>query len=372
MKLTILQENLLNALNITGRVTTNKGQLAVLANILIKTEAGRVKFSATNLETGINFWTGAKVDQEGQITVPAKTMIELVSLLPKEKVVLETEGEKLKLSCQGRKNKLLGIDAAEFPEVPSLKHLKVFSFKTSFESQVLKQIIEHLTFAAAMDESRPILTGVLLEKASTGWRWVATDGYRLSLIKQATEAKIKTGRWIIPARALVELGRLLNDETEKVEMAIAKTGNQVIWGDGDLEVVSKLIEGKFPDFEKVIPEAKGVKIELDREALVNAVKTASIFARDTANIIKFKLGDNQVEIKANAPELGESSNVLETKISGETGEVAFNSRYLLDLLGAISTETIELFFSGGLNPGLFKEKGNPNFIHVIMPVRVQE
>lgn len=385
MKLTVLQENLIQAINVVSRATDNHGQLAVLGNILLKTEAGRLKLSATNLETGINIWVGAKIIKEGQITVPARIFSELINLMPKDQINLEVKEEKVKVSCQKQQSTVLGMNAVDFPEVPSLKNSQDLGFQTSFSAQDLKKIITRLAFAAAQDESRPALTGVLLKRNSDQWTWVTTDGYRLSLIESKQSSKVsgnktdkvgteskKNQQWLIPARTLTELERLISDSDADIKMAIAKDGNQVIYQLDDIEIVSKLIEGKFPDYEKVIPTGHKNQLKLDRQELVNAVKAAVIFARDAANIVQLDLKKTKIEVSAQAPELGENKTELEVKLTGEPGKIAFNGRYLLEFLNAVTAEQVEFNYSGELNPGLFQEAGFKDFTHVIMPVRVQE
>ncbi|MBU0618626.1 DNA polymerase III subunit beta [Patescibacteria group bacterium] len=373
MKLTILQENLLFGLGIASRITATKVQLPILNNVLLTTESGRLKVSATNLEIGVNLWLGAKIEKPGKITIPAKIFLELVNLLPKSQIELEVKGEKLMVSCAGQHSVILGINAAEFPQVLSLKGNKKPIFKTDLVKEDLNRIIEQVVFAASLDEGRPTLTGVLLNQSGKNWSAVATDGYRLSLATVKNKTEVKPGKWLVPARALLEVGRLMGGKQEEgVVMAVSSEGGQIIWGTGEVELVSKLIEGQFPDFNKVIPQEEKTKLELDKQALTSAVKTAAIFARDGANIVRFKVLKTTLEVSANAPELGESLTRLEAEVTGEQGEIAFNSRYLLDFLSAAKQERVEFSFSGPLEPGLFREKGGSNWLHVIMPVRVQE
>lgn len=369
MKLTILQENLSQALSQVSRVTVSRGQLPILANVVLKTEGGRLKLSATNLEIGINAWVGAKVEKEGEISVPAKVFSELVALLPKEPVSLELEKDQLKVSTSSQKTKILGMGTQDFPKVPSLKKVVKKEGKLVFKPKRLKSIVSRVSFAAAIDETRPILTGVLVEKDKDGFNWVATDGYRLSWLQEAVSSK-GSGKWLIPAQALNEVVRLLGDE--EIEMAVVSKGAQLVWGLGDVEVVCKLIEGDFPDYQKVVPEEKGTRVEVDKEALLEAVKRAAIFARDSANIVRLEVGADKVKVMANAPEVGENQTQVEAKVGkGEKGEIAFNSRYLLDFLNTITAQRIGLNFSGSLNPGVFGEVGETGFTHIIMPVRVQ-
>lgn len=369
MKVSVLQENLAKSLSIVSRSTTTRTQLSILANILLVTEKGKLKLSATDLETGVNFYLGAKIEAEGAITIPAKVILELITSLPAGKVVLETKGDLLKLSSGKFKAELNGLAAAEFPKIPS------FSGKPtlSFEMKGFKEIIDQVAFAAATDEGRPVLTGVKLSLDEGRLVLAATDGYRLS-VRKVEDKGIKVGKksLIIPARTLQEVVRI--KEEGNVKILLTKKSNQVIFGFEDVEVVTRLIEGEFPSFEKIIPQEKKTSLVVDREEMMNAVKVAAIFARETANIVKLEVNKDQLQISANAPQVGSNVSEIEVKTEGQEkmNKIAFNFRYLLDYLNSIADEEVVFEMTGPLNPGVFKSKGNNSFLHVIMPVRVQE
>jgi DNA polymerase-3 subunit beta len=375
MKLSILQENLAKGLSIVSHSVTTKAQLPVLGNILLTTDKGRLKLSATNLEMGINYWVGAKIEKEGTLSVPAKFLTEFVSSLPPEKIELEVQGNSLFISSGGYKANFVGLSSSEFPPVPTLKDKETIVFSSGDLARAISQV----TFAAAQDEGRPQLTGVLLIIKADDLLMVATDGYRLSLKKLAGIKGIKDIKefkkgLIIPSRTLIEIGRIINEreQSSEVGLAITPDSNQIIFSTNEAEIVSRLIEGAFPDFEKIIPEKGKTKIICETETLIRAVRMASIFARESANIIKLKTQNSKLKISANATQVGENTSEIEAKSEGEENKIAFNSRYLLDFLNSVETEQVAFEMTNPLNPGVFKPVGDQSFLHIIMPVRVQE
>jgi len=375
MKALVLQENLNKGLSLVGRLVTSKAQLPVLNNILIATDNGRLKLSATNLETGINYWLGAKIEKEGAISVPAKTLAEFISLLPPEKVQLEVKGNNLSIASGFYSANLVGLPASEFPVVPSLKEEKTFSF---LSEELLKGISQTI-FAASQDEGRPVLTGVLFQLKGEVLVLVATDGYRLSFRKMKAGKNLKEIKefqkgLIIPARVLAELEKIIGISQQKGEigLAISSSSNQIIFVTPEAEIVSRLIEGSFPEFEKIIPEKWTTRVVLEKESFLRAVRTASIFARESANIVKFKIQDSKFKITANAPQVGDNLIELEIKQEGEENSIAFNSRFILDFLNSTEADEVSFEITTSLNPGVFRPIGDPSYFHIIMPVRVQE
>jgi DNA polymerase-3 subunit beta len=321
----------------------------------------------------MNLWLGGKVEKQGKITVPARVLGELVGSLPQDTVELVTEGDKLRLRCGKFKAVINGIAAEEFPGVPSLKKQKKKPGTLRLEKEVLASSVGQVALAAGVDEARPIFTGVKMEMGKNKIRLAATDGYRLSVKKiEGVKGIKKEQEMVVPARALVELVKVLGKE-EKGEVVMAATDEerQLILAVDDVEIVTRLLEGDFPDFDKIIPSSTKTTIELETEELQKAVRAAAIFARDSANIVKFKVEGSSLVISANAPQVGENEVELEGKKTGEDGEIAFNSRYLLEMLGVIEAERIKLSMSGALSPGVFKVVGDESWLHIIMPVRVQ-
>ena len=373
MKVQILQENLNRGVGLVTRMVAGKVQLPVLSNILLTTEGNKLRLSATNLETGMNVWLDAKVEKQGKITIPARVFSELVSSLPQATVSLVLEEDKLRVKCDRYKAVVNGIGAEEFPEVPSLRGKKAPAGSMMINAEVLESSVRQVAMAAGVDEARPIFTGVKMEIGKTKMRMAATDGYRLSVrtIKGLKGIKEKK-EMVVPAKALMELTKIVEkQDSGEVMMAATDEEKQLILAVKDVEIVTRLLEGDFPDFEKIIPESSSATIELDAEELSQAVRAAAIFARDSANIVKFRVVGSSLVISANAPQVGENEIELSVKKSGEDAEIAFNSKYLTEMLGSIEADSLTLGMSGALSPGVFKIKGEEDFLHIIMPVRVQ-
>lgn len=375
MKLSVLQENLAYGLTTASRSVATKAQLPVLANILLATDKGRLKLSATNLETGINLWLGAKIERQGAISVPAKILTEYVSSLPAEKIDLEAKENSLYLSCGNYQASFIGLPAGEFPTVPSLEGKPEISLSTKDLSLAISQV----AFAAAQDEGRPVLTGVLIQAKQGNLILVATDGYRLSLKKlDGLEGIQKVVEFqkglLIPARTLIEVGKIISvgGEEKILGLTITPQANQVIFTTPDCEIVSRLIEGKFPDFEKILPEKGTTRVTVDNKNLTMAVRVAAIFARESANIVRIEVKEGKLKISANAAQVGDNISEIEAKTEGESSKIAFNSRYLLDFLNSIDSELINFQMTTHLNPGVFAPAGDKSYLHIIMPVRVQE
>jgi DNA polymerase-3 subunit beta len=374
MKLSVLQENFSKGLSIITRTVATRIQLPVLANVLLLTDKGRLKLSATNLETGVNFWIGAKVEKEGAISVPAKILSEFVSSLPADKVNIEAKESVLRIDSGPHHGEFVGLPAGEFPSIPTLSGKPAFEF----EPKILSEAVFQVAFSAAQDETRPVLSGVLLQVKGNDLVMVATDGYRLSFkklveAKGIVEAKEFKKGVIIPAGTLMEVGRLVSDKSTEGKLGLTFTleANQVIFSTPEFEVVSRLIEGQFPDFEKILPEKGLTKVVADKEEFLRAAKIASIFARESANVIRLEVEKNQLRLSANTAQVGSNLSDVEAKVEGEGGKIAFNSRYLLDFLNSTNAESVKLEISGPLNPGIFTPSDDSTYLHVIMPVRVQ-
>ncbi|MBU2577384.1 DNA polymerase III subunit beta [Patescibacteria group bacterium] len=372
MKIQILQENLNKGLTIASRSISSKVQLPILSNVLLKTDQNRLKISATNLETGISLWLGGKVEEEGEITIPARILTEIVSSLPAEKINLEVKENSLTISCEGFTASINGISASEFPKLPGYSPESLFMLPTD----KLCEAINRVAFAAASDDGRPVLTGVLFKIQGKTLSMVATDGYRLSVKTIELDNQIKEEiKLLLPARTLMEVAKIISEEKNEkglaVQMGFTKEQNQVVFVFPEMELFSRVIEGDFPDYEKIIPESSETTAILDKESLSRAVKLVSIFARESANIVRLSLKDSFLEMSANSPQVGENKNQIDAKIEGEGGEIAFNYRFLQGFLGAISGKEISLGMTGSLNPGVFRITEDNTFLHIIMPVRLQ-
>ncbi|MDI7274749.1 MAG: DNA polymerase III subunit beta [Anaerolineae bacterium] len=375
MKVSCLQENLAKGLSIVGRAVGTRSTLPVLSNVLLATDDARLKLSATNLELGINCWLGAKVEQDGAITIPARLFTDLVSSLPPERIDMElqTRTQTLNLRCGRFEASIKGIDAQEFPIVSAGEDGRA----VAIDADMLRGMIAQVSLAAATDESRPVLTGVLTEITSTGITMAAADGYRLSVRKAELpvpeEAQSKV---IIPARALQELARISADEQEPIKLIISPSRSQAFFRLSNIDLVTQLIEGTFPEYEKIIPRSHNTRTVLNVGEFQKAVRLAALFARDSNNVVRLKvepagdLAPGRVVVSATSSELGSNVSELEATIQGEPIEIAFNARYLADVLGVVDSAEVALETNTPTSPGLLSPVGGESFLHVISPMHL--
>jgi DNA polymerase III subunit beta len=367
MQFLVLQENLQKALSSVGKNVTVKTQLPVLGNILLETEEGRLKISSTNLESSVTYWVGASVDNDGAITVPARLITELVSTFRHDKIEFSLDGEVLKLKSGDSEATLSGIAASEFPPLPKVGKNKVASLKKEYLEKNLPLVL----ISASLDEGRPILTGIRLGKNKDKLIMAATDGYRLS-VKQLPVLFDFEDSLVIPAKAFSEVYKAMIDtKAPNVDFCFSEDKNQIIFFLPDIQIATRLIEGEYPAYEKIIPPTFTTRVILEKEDFLRAIKFAAVYARESANIIKIKIGDEKIIVSANTPQIGENRSSVAGKIEGSGGEVAFNVRFLLDLLNVYEEDEIAFEMTGPLSPGVFKNPQDESFLHIIMPVRVQ-
>lgn len=377
MKLSCLQENFKRGLAIVSHAVAGKSTLPVLSNILLATDAGRLKLAATNLEIGITCWVGAKIDEEGAITIPARLLSDVVSSLPNDKIAMDLDArtQTLNLMCVNFQSNIKGIEADGFPVIPTVADREP---TVSFSPSVLRETIEQVAFAAATDETRPVLAGVLIRLRGKTATFAAADGFRLAMRTiELPELLSAPQEVIVPARALVELARIIGDAEGAVEMTITPSGGQVLFHTENIDLVSRLIEGKFPDVERIIPSSYATRTVLETQELAKAVKLASYFASASANIVRLtmepggELGPGKLTISANAAEVGDNKGSLDGMIAGEGGQIALNVKFLADALNAIKTPQIALETQTAQNPGVFKPVGADGYIHIVMPMTVR-
>ncbi len=377
MKLSCLQENLKRGLAIVGHAVAGKSTLPVLSNILLATDEGRLKLAATNLEIGITCWIGAKVEEEGAVTIPAKLLSDVVSGLPNDKIVLNLDArtQTINVRCARFEANIKGIEADEFPVIPTVADREP---TVRFEPSALREAIDQVAFAAATDDTRPVLTGVLLRLKGTTATFAAADGFRLAVKTiQLGQAVTESIDVIIPARALTELSRIIGDVEGTVDVTVTPTGGQILFHTEATDLVSRLIEGKFPDFERIIPSAHATRTVLETQELAKAVKLASYFANASANIIKLTLesggdlGPGRLTISANAAEVGDNQSALDGMVNGEGGQIALNVKFLAEALNAMKTAQIALETQTPQSPGVFKPVGQEGYVHIVMPMTVR-
>ena len=375
MKISCLQETLAKGLSIVSRAVASRSTLPVLSNVLIATDQSRLRLSATNLELAITCWIGAKVEEEGSTTVPAKTFTDIVNALPPGPVEMNLNVRTQSLNVCGGSfvNDVKCIDAQEFPIIPHAD----LSNGINLNVTDLREMIEQVTFAAATDDARPILTGVLVKVEGGSVTFAATDGFRLAVKSAHLSAPVpEPVTAIIPARALAELGRVAGDQEEAAVMTLPSGRGQVIFRLKDVELVSQLIEGTFPDYTHIIPKSYATRTVMTTDAFRKACKAADIFARENAHTARFKIapgGELQpgtVEITAQAAETGSNEAKLDATIEGNGLEIAFNVKYLVDALNVLASPNIALETTVATSPGVVRPVGEDDFLYVVMPMRI--
>lgn len=367
MQIELLQENLIRATNAAVRFVSPRAQMPVLGNVLLEAKEGRLRLSATNLEMGIVMDVAAKVGRDGAITVPARVFSETVSGISKEVLVLEADKTTLTLSGGRSKSVINGIAAEEFPRLP----LGPEEQDVLFGRETLKEITQRVAFAAATDEGRPALTGILVLLNKEGAQFVATDGFRLSVESVGSVKSESEKTYIIPARALIEASRILQEQAvEKIGLSLLPEGNQAQFVFEFGALTTRIIDGNFPPYAKIIPISHKTRTVVDKEEFISAVRLASVIARDSANIVRLRLQKERVGVFANAPQVGKNENEVVAKTSGEEVEIAFNSRYLLEFLASQGGESVSIESAGPLSPTIFQDPQKKQSLHIIMPVRV--
>ncbi len=375
MKTSVLQDKLAKGLSIVARAVENRPTLPVLGNILLATEDARLKLAATNLEMSITTWIGAKVEKEGSITLPAKTLADLVNNLSPERVdlTLDTATLTVNVRCGATVSNVKGIDSAEFPVIPSGGEADI-----TIEGKTLKAMINQTVFAAAKEDNRPILTGVLMQLDGNVMTMASADGYRLAVrttdIEQTFAKRVDL---VIPAKALTEVGRVIGDDDDVVTITLPKERDIVLFHMKHTDIATQLLEGKFPDFAAIIPRSYVTSSVMYTSDLLAACKRAEIFARDSAYSAKLYVkpapGPGEpgaVQIVGLSAERGDNEGTLDASVEGEALNISFNIRYLIDVLNVIDDERVVLESNGAANPGVIRPENRDDFVSVIMPMQV--
>ena len=372
MKVSCLQENLARGLSIVGRGVSTRGTLPILGNVLLKTDGGRLKLTATNLEIGMNCWVPAKVEDDGAITVPAKLFTDFVNSLPAGpiEIALNVRTKTVHLKSATTEANVKGLDAEEFPIVPGIPDKPT----TKMSQGTLRRMIGEVAFVAATDDSRPVLTGVLTTLAGEEITMAAADPYRLSVRHAALLTKVDPQiEIIIPARSLFEVARIVEDSDATIDIFVTANGSQVIFHTDEADLVSRVIEGQFPNYKQVIPTTHLTTVTVSRDELLKATKLASYFARDAANIVRFQVDpatDPPLIVSATAAEVGDNTSRVEATVEGQATNIAFNSRFVADALGSLSASEVALELGGPLAPGVVRVVGDDTYLHVVMPLRI--
>ena len=374
MKLSCLQENLNKGLGIVGRAVATRTTLPITQNVLLATDQSRLKLAATNLEMAITYWTGAKVEEEGAITIPARLLSEFISSLPNDHINMTLTQHSLQLKCARFEARINGLDAEDFPPIPQVSD----GIATKIEAESLRKGISQVAFAAATEESRPVLTGVQAEFDGDKLTLAAADGFRLAVHNASLLSPVsdKTAA-IIPARALNELNRFLSDQEEPVEITLNQQKSQALFRLKNIEMVSQLIQGAFPNYSQLIPESYTTRAVVDVAEFLRATRMASIFARDGSGIVRLimtpgtELTPGKMNISARAEEIGDNVGEIDALIDGEPAKIAFNAKYLSDVLSVLHQNQVALETTTSSSPGVLRPVGVDNYIHIVMPMFVQ-
>ena len=358
----LVLEKFKSALLKVERIVNNRSTLPILNNVLIKASRKGVELIATDLEIGVKFSLGGKVDQEGVITVPGRTLINLINSLSGDTVVLESKNNVLQIMCGDAKASVNGTPADDYPVIPEVEGGKVVKLR----SELFRDMLSGVEFAASHEESRPILTGIYLVSSKGTISMVATDSYRLS--EMVVKEKIgEDFAVVIPVRTLQEVKRML-DGMQEFELRVGD--NQVMFVFENATLVSRVIEGEYPNYKQIIPSHSATKVELDVQALRDTLKTANIFSAESSNSVKLEIKpEGVVEVTSGSSQLGSFSSKLKGVVTGEGGEISFNAKYVLDGLNSFTTPKCSFEMSGKTAPGVFKPAHTDGQIYIVMPLK---
>lgn len=376
MKVTCLQENLARGLGIVGRAVAVRSTLPITSNVLIATDHGRIKLAATNLDIALSCWIGGQIEEEGAITVPSRLLTDFVNSLPSEKIALTLSPRSKQLKVKTARNEATigGMDADDFPPIPPVDD----GGTLELDPKTLREAITQVVFSAATDDSRPVLTGVDVVVEGDTVTLAAADGFRLAvrtlkLKKKAAEKQ----QVIVPAKAFAELNRLLQDQDDPVAMTFNAQQTQVLFRLKDVELVAQLIQGTFPDYSRLIPKEWTSRAVVEVTDFLQETKIASIFARDGSGIVRILFegsGDGapgKMTVSARAEEIGDNEGSLDAAVEGEPSKIAFNGKYLQDVLAVLDGGRVALETTGPSQPGVIRPIDNDNYVHVVMPMFIQ-
>jgi DNA polymerase III subunit beta len=377
VKITCKQQDLSRGLSAVSHAVSSRSTLPILSNILLATDQGRLKLAATNLEIGINCWVDAQIHEEGTTTVPAKLLTDFVSSLPPAPVDISVPEDSniLNVKSLGSNANIKGMDASEFPLIPSAEGGEP---PVLLDAVLLKEMIAEVAFAAADDDSRPVFTGVLVQVSDEKITFAAADAFRLAVrVAPLPGIDHPSGDILIPARTLTELARILPAEGP-VEMIVTPNRSQVLFHTPQLDLVSRLIDGTFPNYRQIIPKEHATRAVVETKQFAEDVKRAALFARDSSNITRVKInpGENDglepgsVTIEATAEDLGDNTSTMNAAVDGPELQIIFNVKYLADVLAVIGTPEVALEANGPTKPGVIKPVGANDYTYVIMPMHI--
>lgn len=352
---------LLESINIVQKAVPSKTTLPILEGILFIAKNGKLTLISTDLELGIETSINVDVLEQGSLVVSSRIIGEIVRKLPDADVEIEKKENLIYIKSENSEFKVLGLSQEEFPQLPSIEKDRGISISNS----MLKEMIRQTIFAVSTDEIRPILTGVLMEVRGKEVTMVALDGFRMAVknIEILSDENIKA---VIPGKTLTELGKILNDSEDTVNIFISK--NQILFQTGETTIISRLLEGEFINYSQLIPEEYKIRIKLQTEKLLDACERAALFARDSNNTIRFEINDDIMNIRSNS-ESGDVHEELKVIKEGEDIEIAFNPRYFIEALKAINNDEITIEFTTNVSPSIIKPVKDSGFLYLILPVR---
>ena len=359
------------------KLVSTRSTLPIIGNVLFEAGKSGIKLSANNLEIGMELGIKANVVKEGAVLLPAKTLSGIVSKLPDTTVNFKlSENGTVRIAYDQSNFNLHSLPPDEFPALPKVKEGKSFSVDPALFAEMVRQTI----FAVSASEDKYILTGVLIETGksqfpgdSSNLRLVATDGYRLAKVGAKMEAKGDSGvNVIVPARALLELAKILEGGKDEA-LKIVVSGEQIGFKYGDAYLVSRLIQGQFPDYKQVIPKKSSTRITLGTKDFLRAAERAAVIASGSANVTLLEVKSNKMKLSANTPDIGSVDEILAAEIKGsDKARASFNIRLITDVLGVIETEKTVIELGEGLSPGVIRPEGNDDYLYIVMPIRTQE
>lgn len=367
MKLICTQENLNHALNLVSHLAGRSTNLPILNNVLIKAEKGEIQLITTNLEMGMKISVRGKIEQEGAFTLQAKLFTDYINLLPKENINIELEENILNIKCQNYQTQIKGLEASEFPLLPEIEKKNYLTLKV----EDLKEALTRVAFCTALDESRPEISGVLFKINEKQLIIVATDSYRLAEKRiEISEKKISDSQFIVPLRTIQELQRILFNQENK-EINVYFNENQTLFEIENTELISRLIEGQYPDYNQIIPQNHKTMARIKTGEFLQAVKSASLFCKPGINDVKltFVPSKKEMVVIASNANLGENITNLSIDLEGEENEIVFNYRFIIDGLNNIKQDTFSMEITNNATPGVLKPAGEDDYLYIIMPIR---
>ena len=376
MKISCLQEDLKRGLSIVARAVSSRSMLPITQNVLLSTEQSMLRISATDLNIAMTIWIGAQVEEEGSVAVPARLLSEFVNSLPELAIDIEKTSEPIgvNVKCARFEANISGTSGEDFPPIPTVED----GLAVKIEPGVLREAISRVSFAAATEASRPVLTGVKTEIKGDEFKVAAADGFRLAVYSaKLAEAPAEDIDFLMPASVMNEIGRLLGSEETAVELTVTPSSNQALCRVGDVEIVTSLIAGNFPEYDRLIPQSYKTRVVLSSDDFLRATRTAAVFARDDSHVIRLQMAEGEgdapgcLTVSARAVEVGDNQGRLDVAVEGDDARIAINSKYLIDVLDAIGGD-VAIEITSATSPGVLRPAESDDYVHVVMPMFVQD